>query len=232
MDKDLSLEIQEWEDSQHTINLQRLYKTEKKYIDRRREKYKQHTIRSVILVQKVYETEKLILKVLDKSYAEMVVDYYLRNKSFLEEWEPVKSEEFYTNQYQQEQLEQDLTNIQNNNSFRLWIFKKHDDHRIIGSIGFNNIVRGVFLSCFLGYKLDKDEINKGYMSEALQKGIEIMFNEYGLHRIEANIMPKNKRSLRVVEKLGFYNEGVAYKYLKINGQWEDHIHMVLLNDKV
>jgi [ribosomal protein S5]-alanine N-acetyltransferase len=128
-------------------------------------------------MKKVYETEKLILKVLDKSYAELVVDYYLRNKSFLEEW-------------------------------------------------------GAFLSCHLGYKLDKDEINKGYITEAIQKGIEVMFNEFGLHRIEANIMPKNKRSLRVVEKLGFYNEGLAYKYLKINDKWEDHIHMVLLNDNV
>jgi len=45
-------------------------------------------------------------------------------------------------------------------------------------------------------------------------------------------MPKNQRSLRVTEKLGFYNEGIAQKYLKINGIWEDHVHMVLLNDKV
>jgi len=59
-----------------------------------------------------------------------------------------------------------------------------------------------------------------------------MFNEFGLHRIEANIMPKNKRSLRVAPKLGFVNEGTASQYLKINGKWEDHIHMVLLNDKV
>ena len=88
------------------------------------------------------------------------------------------------------------------------------------------------ISCHLGYKLDKDEVNKGYVTEAIQKGIDIMFNELKLHRIEANIMPKNKCSLRVVEKLGFYNEGLAYKYLKINGKWEDHIHMVLLNDKV
>lgn len=43
---------------------------------------------------------------------------------------------------------------------------------------------------------------------------------------------KFNASLRVVEKLGFYNEGLAYKYLKINGKWEDHIHMVLLNHKV
>lgn len=183
-------------------------------------------------MQKIYETEKLFLKILDKSYAELVVDYYLRNKSFLEEWEPVRSEDFYTKQYHEEQLDKELTNIKNNNSFRLWIFKKQDDCRIIGSVAFNNIVRGAFLSSYLGCKLDKDELNKGYITEAIQKGIEIMFNEYGLHRIEANIMPKNKRSLRVVEKLGFYNEGIAYKYLKINGKWEDHIHMVLLKDSV
>jgi ribosomal-protein-alanine N-acetyltransferase len=50
-----------------------------------------------------------------------------------------------------------------------------------------------------------------------------------LHRIEANIMPRNQRSLRVVEKLGFVDEGLSRDYLKINEKWEDHIHMVLLN---
>ncbi|WP_017415469.1 GNAT family N-acetyltransferase [Clostridium tunisiense] len=183
-------------------------------------------------MQKVYETERLVLKVIDKSYAELVIDYYLNNKCFLEQWEPVKKKEFYTKQYQEEQLDKELSSIENNNALRLWIFKKEDENRIIGTVGFSNIVRGAFLSCTLGYKLDKDEINKGYISEAIQKGIEVMFNEFGLHRIEANIMPKNNRSMRVVEKLGFYNEGLAYKYLKINGKWEDHIHMVLLNEKL
>jgi len=183
-------------------------------------------------MEKVYETERLVLKVIDKSYAELGIDYYLNNKCFLEQWEPVKRKEFYTKQYQEEQLDKELSSIENNNALRLWIFKKEDENRIIGTVGFSNIVRGAFLSCTLGYKLDKDEINKGYISEAIQKGIEVMFNEFGLHRIEANIMPKNNRSIRVVEKLGFYNEGLAYKYLKINGKWEDHIHMVLLNEKL
>lgn len=181
---------------------------------------------------KVYETERLMLKVLDESYAEVVLDYYLRNKDFLAQWEPSRGEGFYTKQYHEEQLRKDLSGIQNDNSLRLWIFKKQDESRTIGTIAFNNIVWGAFLSCFLGYKLDKDEINKGYMTEAIKKGIDIMFNEYGLHRIEANIIPRNTPSLRVAEKLGFYNEGLAYKYLKINGKWEDHIHMVLLNDNI
>jgi [ribosomal protein S5]-alanine N-acetyltransferase len=84
----------------------------------------------------------------------------------------------------------------------------------------------------LGYKLDKDEINKGYITEALQKGIEIIFNEYQLHRIEAPIMPRNEASIRVVKKLGFENEGIAKKLLKVNGKWEDHMRWVLLNDKI
>lgn len=181
---------------------------------------------------KIYTTERLILKVLDQSSAQSVLDYYLRNRSFLEEWEPVRSEEFYTLAYHEVQLEKDQTLMENKSGLRLWMFKKNEENKIIGSIGFNNIVWGAFLSCHLGYKLDKDEINRGYMTEAIKKGIDIVFDDYGLHRIEANIIPRNKQSRRVVEKLGFYNEGLAYKYLKINGIWEDHIHFVLLNDKV
>jgi ribosomal-protein-alanine N-acetyltransferase len=183
-------------------------------------------------MDKIYTTDRLILKILDNTYAELVLDYYLRNKEFLEVWEPIKTDDFYSINRQKEQLSNELEHINNGNTFKLWIFKKENDHKIIGSIAFTNIVRGCFLSCFLGYKLDKDEINQGYITEAIQKGIEIMFQELGMHRIEVNIMPKNKPSLRAVEKLGFYNEGMAYKYLKINGTWEDHIHMVLLNDKM
>nr|WP_281201113.1 GNAT family N-acetyltransferase [Orenia metallireducens] len=94
------------------------------------------------------------------------------------------------------------------------------------------MVRGCFQSCYLGYHLDKEEVNNGYMTEALEEAINFLFEEFKLHRIEANIMPKNNPSLRVVQKLGFYNEGLAKKYLTINGKWEDHIHMVLLNEEV
>jgi ribosomal-protein-alanine N-acetyltransferase len=179
-----------------------------------------------------YKTERLILKVLDESNGDQVLDYYKRNRDFLAEWEPVRDASFYEAAYHSKQLYNDTASMESGSMLRLWIFKKDDKDRIIGSVSFNNIVRGAFLSCHLGYKLDKDEVNKGYAAEAINKGIEIMFNEYKLHRIEANIMPKNKASLRVVEKLGFYNEGLAYKYLKIHGVWEDHIHMVLLNDNV
>ncbi len=178
----------------------------------------------------VYETPRLVLRVLDSSYAEMVTDYLIRNRAFMEEWESAKADSYFTKEYQETNLEKDAVEAEAGRSFRLWIFKKGEEDRIIGTIGLSNIIRGAFWSCHLGYKLDKNEINKGYITEAIRKGIEIAFGEFGLHRIEANIMPRNKPSLRVAEKLGFNNEGLAKRYLKINGVWEDHIHMVLLNE--
>jgi ribosomal-protein-alanine N-acetyltransferase len=179
-----------------------------------------------------YETERLYLKVLKSTEADKVLEYYTRNTDFLEEWDPHRPDGFYTLLYQEQMLEKEYKAFEEGTLLKLWISLKSDPLKVIGFIVFNNIIRGSFLSCHLGYKLDKDEINKGIVTEALKKGIEVIFDGYRLHRIEANIMPKNARSLRVVQKLGFYNEGLAYKYLKIHGKWEDHIHWVLLNDKV
>lgn len=78
--------------------------------------------------------------------------------------------------------------------------------------------------------MDKENLNKGYITEAVKKGIEIIFKEYELNRIEAPITPNNKASIRVVQKLGFENEGISKKYLKVNGKWEDHMRWVLLNE--
>ncbi len=182
-------------------------------------------------MDRTIETKRLILKTLRAQGAPLVLDYFLRNREFLEKWEPKRGEDFYTEAFQREELSREQAEMDAGRMLRLWIFRK-DEQRVIGSVNFGSIVRGAFLSCFLGYRLDKDEKDKGYMTEAIKAGIGLMFSEYGLHRIEANIMPRNKRSLRVVEKLGFYNEGYAKKYLRINGVWEDHIHMALLNEQL
>ncbi|WDV44462.1 GNAT family N-acetyltransferase [Clostridiaceae bacterium M8S5] len=185
-------------------------------------------------MKKSYNTDRLVLKVADSKDVELVVDYFIRNEEFLKEWDPLKQEQFFTSDYHRQVIKKDLKEIENGTKLRLWIMKKEDkdNPRIIGTIAFSNIIKGAFLSCILGYRLDKDEINKGYITEALNKGIDIIFNEYKMHRVEANIMPKNDRSIRVVKKLGFTEEGLSKKYLKINGKWEDHLRFVLLNDGI
>ncbi|MBV1756688.1 MAG: GNAT family N-acetyltransferase [Dethiosulfatibacter sp.] len=177
-----------------------------------------------------YESERLSLKVLGPEHADIVLDYYYRNKEFLVEWDPDREDDFYTKSNQASQLKYELSEYKKGNFFRLWIFKKFDDHKTIGNICFSNIIYGNFRSCFLGYKLDGNEINKGYMTEAIRKGIQIVFDEFRLHRVEVNIMPRNLKSLRVAEKLGLEKEGFSERYLYINKKWEDHFHFAVYND--
>lgn len=111
---------------------------------------------------------------------------------------------------------------------RFWIFLKDSDE-ILGTVSFTNIIRGVLKSCYLGYKISQDHTGKGYMSEAVAAAITYAFKSLKLHRIEANIMPKNVASLKLIQNLGFEEEGLSKSYLKINGQWEDHYRFALLN---
>ncbi|MCG8482749.1 MAG: GNAT family N-acetyltransferase [Clostridia bacterium] len=179
-----------------------------------------------------YRTKRLVLKVVDSTYADKVLDYQLRNKRFLKRWEPRKANNYYDIYHQKKILVKELQAITRGDMLRLWVLKKDDMDRIIGSVSFTSIERHAFLSCYLGYRLDQNETNKGYMTEAVRKGISIMFNQYKLHRIEADIMPNNVSSLRVAQRLNFINEGISYKFLKINGRWEDHIRMVKFNHRV
>lgn len=158
----------------------------------------------------------------DLSFAESVVDYYKRNRAFLEDFEPMRNEEFFSGKYQQEILKNEMLAYKEKTSFRFYIMPIEHPTKIIGIIGLNNVVWGAFCSAFLGYKLDKDYLNRGYMSSAVELLTKYAFEKLGLHRIEANVMPKNKASLRVLEKNGFVNEGISKYYLNINGIWEDH----------
>ena len=79
------------------------------------------------------------------------------------------------------------------------------------------------------YSFDKDEESMMETYKKIRATYFKAFEELGLHRIEANVMPKNKASLRVLEKNHFVNEGISKYYLNINGVWEDHIHMVKIN---
>ena len=165
----------------------------------------------------------------DTSLAAKVVDYYNRNRTFLETFEPVRNEEFSSLEYQRSVLEKQMIEYRARTAFRFYIVPIEHPSKVIGIIGLNNVIWGAFCSAFLGYKLDKDYINKGYMSVAVEMLVEYAFEELGLHRIEANVMPRNKASLRVLEKNQFINEGISKYYININGVWEDHVHMVKIN---
>lgn len=99
---------------------------------------------------------------------------------------------------------------------------------IAGYIEVTNIVRGPFLSAYLGFYMFKGYERRGYMKWALGVIIKRAWQELKLHRLEANIQPGNVASIRLVESLGFTKEGYSRAYLKIGGRWRDHERWAIL----
>jgi ribosomal-protein-alanine N-acetyltransferase len=92
-----------------------------------------------------------------------------------------------------------------------------------GEVNINNVVRSAMQCGTIGYWIDEARAGKSYMSEAVLVVSKYAFEELGLHRMEICIIPRNHNSRRVMEKLGIREEGLAERFLEINGVWEDHV---------
>jgi [ribosomal protein S5]-alanine N-acetyltransferase len=112
----------------------------------------------------------------------------------------------------------------NGSAYRFGIFA---DAQFSGEINLGSIQRGAFQNVYIGYWIDEACAGQGYMPEALVTAMRFAFDELGLHRVQVSIIPRNWSSRRVVEKLGIRNEGIAERYLEINGVWEDHVRYAI-----
>lgn len=99
--------------------------------------------------------------------------------------------------------------------------------RFCGEINVNGVQRGPFQSAYVGYWIDEACAGKGLVPEAVVIVCRHAFEDLDLHRLQISIIPRNKASRRVMEKLEFRDEGVAVRYLEINGAWEDHIRFAI-----
>jgi [ribosomal protein S5]-alanine N-acetyltransferase len=93
----------------------------------------------------------------------------------------------------------------------------------VGEVNLNNVIRGAMQSATVGYWIDRDHAGHGYIAESVVMAARFAFEEVRLHRLEICIVPRNTNSRRVMEKLRIREEGVAERYLEINGVWEDHV---------
>jgi len=98
---------------------------------------------------------------------------------------------------------------------------------LAGEINLSGVQRGPFQNTYVGYWIDRAQAGNGYVPEALVVASRFAFEDLRLHRIQVAIIPRNQASRRVVEKLALRDEGVAERYLAINGRWEDHIRYAL-----
>ena len=106
------------------------------------------------------------------------------------------------------------------------------DGELAGQVTVGNVVRGAYDGAYVGYWVDERLAGRGVTPTALALVLQHCFGAVGLHRIEANVRPENTASLRVVEKLGFRDEGLHRRYLFIDGAWRDHRTFALLREDV
>ncbi|MFA9398558.1 MAG: GNAT family N-acetyltransferase [Clostridiaceae bacterium] len=176
----------------------------------------------------ILKGESIELRLLNETYAEKLLDYYSRNKDHLMPFDPKRSQTFYTIENQEKSLRQGYLDYLNNSCAEFGIFK---DNMLIGKIRISSIVKGVFNNAFVGYSIDKNMQNKGYMKEALKLVIDFSFNRLKLHRIEASALIDNIKSERVLLSCGFKRIGETKNYLFINGKWRDHNVFYILRDE-
>jgi [ribosomal protein S5]-alanine N-acetyltransferase len=137
----------------------------------------------------------------------------IENREFLARVEPARDERFFTIAGQRERIESDASRA----------FAILAGNRIAGTVTLSNIVRGPFQSATLGYWVAERLGGRGLATHAVREVVAIAFDELGLHRLEAATLIDNVASQRVLEKNGFEPVGLARRYLRIAGDWRDHL---------
>ncbi|WP_435193699.1 GNAT family N-acetyltransferase [Streptomyces sp. NRRL F-5630] len=170
----------------------------------------------------------ILLRPLAGGDAPALLDAYVRNRSHLQPFEPVRTEEFYTLAGQRERLANQLA-AQEAGALFGWVFV--DEERIVGTITLTHVARGPLNSANLGYWVDGDYAGRGLTGAAAAFVVRYADEVLGLHRVEAGTLLDNLASQRVLAKAGFTEFGVAPRMLHINGAWRDHrLFQIILND--
>jgi ribosomal-protein-alanine N-acetyltransferase len=151
------------------------------------------------------------------------------SRDFLQPWEPIWPSDDLTRAAFRRRLSLYTRDRDLGQGHAFFIFRKSDD-ALVGGINLRNITRGVAQSAAIGYWAGQPYARSGYTLGALRTLTRFAFVTLGLHRLEAACCTDNEPSCRLLLKAGFKYEGVARSYLKINGNWRDHLTFGLIED--
>lgn len=152
------------------------------------------------------------------------------SRSFLEPWEPRWSADELEKSGWRHRIDRYRMEQAAGSAIAFFIFHRKDGH-LIGGITIGNIRYGVSQSAQIGYWMGERYAGKGHMQDAMRALTDHAFATMRLHRIEAACIPTNSRSIHVLEKAGFKREGLLRSYLRINGEWQDHVLYSLIADE-
>lgn len=150
------------------------------------------------------------------------------SRAHLTPWEPTWAADELSRGSYRYKLRRYAEDARDDKAYALFVFRE-DDGALVGGVTLSNVRRGVALTCTMGYWAGASFAGKGYTTAAVRAAIRYAFEDLDLHRVEAACQPENEASRRVLEKAGFAHEGRAAAYLKINGQWRDHLLWGVVN---
>ncbi len=144
-----------------------------------------------------------------------------QSRAFLEPWEPKWDDRELSRGSFRERVRRCHQLGEEDSAHAYFIFDPNDS--LVGGITLSNIRRGVAQMGSLGYWIGEPYKQKGYMTDAVNTITAHAHFSWGLHRVEAACLPRNEASIRLLKTCRFQNEGLARRYLKIAGKWEDHL---------
>ncbi len=158
------------------------------------------------------------LRMLGPEDAEAMLELRLRNREHFLTGEPIHDAAFFTVEGQRKALH---AAVEQREAGTRVLFGILEDDGIAGYVALSQIFRGAFQNAYLGYAVDHERCGRGLATAAVRATLEHAW-AIGLHRVQANVIPGNAGSRRVLEKNGFRHEGRALRYLHIGGRWADH----------
>ncbi len=152
------------------------------------------------------------------------------SRDFLAPWEPVWADDELTRGAFRRRIKRYQKETRLDSAYVFFVLRESDD-ALLGGVTLSNVRRGVTQCCTLGYWIGAQFARKGYMTSAVKALVPFIFRTLGLHRIEAACLTDNDASKNLLARTGFRQEGLARRYLLINGAWADHLLFALLKDE-
>ncbi|MCL2582068.1 MAG: GNAT family N-acetyltransferase [Streptosporangiales bacterium] len=169
-----------------------------------------------------------VTRLIEQGDAEALAALLTANREFLEPWEPEHDESFFTLARQRAVIRRHLEEHVRGQTVPFAILDESGD--LAGRITLNGVVRGAFQSASVGYWVSRERNGRGLATAAVADVISYAFGPVGLHRLQAETLPHNVRSQRVLARNGFRPFALAPGFLKIEGRWQDHVLFQLLNE--
>lgn len=152
------------------------------------------------------------------------------SRDYLQPWEPAWPDDDLTKAAFRRRLSIYAREMELGNAWPFFVFVD-EGRTLVGAVTLSNVRRGVAETGTLGYWIGRPFAGRGHTTAAVRGVVGFAFDRVKLHRLEAACLPTNLASRRVLEKSGFRNEGRARAYLKINGEWADHLLFGLVEDE-